>query len=144
MEIMDTARLNIKRKREIKGLRQQDMAEKLSMNTRSYQNLESGATKLDLERLEQIASILETSMEELLRQDGIVINQEIRETATGSGTGNIYLNSGVDKEFVSQLIESKNGEINLLKEENLNLKEELKFLKQKIDQLLDVVEKSKG
>jgi transcriptional regulator with XRE-family HTH domain len=31
MDIMDTARLNIKKRREQKGLRQQDMAEKLNM-----------------------------------------------------------------------------------------------------------------
>ena len=30
MEIMDTARLNIKKHREMKGLRQQDMADKLA------------------------------------------------------------------------------------------------------------------
>jgi len=59
MDIMDTARLNIKRHREIKGLRQQDMADKLSMSLRSYQSLESGETKLDIERLERIAEVLE-------------------------------------------------------------------------------------
>lgn len=61
METMDTARINIKRHRELKGLRQQDLADKLCMGLRSYQSLESGETKLDLERLAQIASILETS-----------------------------------------------------------------------------------
>lgn len=137
MDIMDTARLNIKRHRELKGLRQQDMADNLNMNIRSYQHLESGDTKLDLERLDQIAKVLETSMEELLRQEGIIINQEIRETATGSGTGNIYLNNGVDKEFVDKLLEAKNGEIDLLKEESKSLKEEIKYLREKIDQLLN-------
>jgi transcriptional regulator with XRE-family HTH domain len=39
MDIMDTARLNIKKRRELKGLRQQDMADKLNMNIRSYQHL---------------------------------------------------------------------------------------------------------
>lgn len=78
MDIMDAARLNIKREREKKGLRQQDMADRLSMSLRSYQSLEIGETKLDIERLERIAEILETSMEELLRPEGYYIHQEIK------------------------------------------------------------------
>jgi transcriptional regulator with XRE-family HTH domain len=132
MDIMDTARLNIKRRREIKGLRQQDMADKLCMSLRSYQSLENGETKLDIERLERIAGILEASMEELLKQEGIVINQEIRETATGSGTGDIYLN--IDKDLVNKLLDAKNEEINQLTEEN-------KYLRDKIDQFMELIRK---
>ena len=133
MDMMDTARLNIKRRREIKGLRQQDMADKLSMSLRSYQSLESGETKLDIERLERIAEVLETNMEELLKQESIIINQEIRETATGSGTGNIYINT--DKDLMDNLINSKNEEIELLKTEN-------KYLREKIDQLIGMMGKN--
>lgn len=141
MDIMDTARYNIKKHRKLKGLRQQDMADKLSMNIRTYQNLENGETKLDLERLAQIAEVLDTTMEDLLKQEGIVINQEIRETATGSGTGNIYLNHGIDEKTVDKLLDAKNGEISLLKDENQTLKAELKYLKEKVDQLLELVGK---
>ena len=141
MDIMDTARFNIKKQRELKGLRQQDLADKLSMNLRSYQNLESGATKLDLERLGQIAEILETTAEDLLKQEGIIINQEIRETGTGSGTGNVYNNYGIDKEVMDTLMAAKNEEIKLLKEESQSQKEEIEYLKEKIDQLLEMVGK---
>ena len=79
MDIMDTARLNIKKHRELKGLRQQDLADKLSINLRSYQNLENGGTKLDLERLEQIAEVLETPIEDLLKPASVIVNQEIQE-----------------------------------------------------------------
>lgn len=136
---MDTARLNIKRHREIKGLRQQDMADQLSMSLRSYQSLENGETKLDLERLERIAGVLETSMEDLMRQDGIFIHQKIRETGTGSGTGNIYNNYGVDKEILDKLLAAKDEEIKILKDESQSQKEEIKYLKEKIDQLLGLV-----
>lgn len=139
MDIMDTARLNIKRHREIKGLRQQDMADQLSMSLRSYQSLENGETKLDLERLERIAGVLETSMEDLMRQDGIFIHQKIRETGTGSGTGNIYNNYGVDKEILDKLLAAKDEEIKILKDESQSQKEEIKYLKEKIDQLLGLV-----
>ena len=135
MDIMDTARYNIKKHREMKGLRQQDMADKLSMNIRTYQNLENGETKLDLERLAQIAEILETPMEELIRQDGIFIHQEVKEAGSGSGfgTGNIY-NYGIEKETLEKLFAAKDGEI-------ATLKEEIKYLKDKIDQLLELVGK---
>jgi transcriptional regulator with XRE-family HTH domain len=73
MDIMDTARLNIKKRRELKGLRQQDLADKLCMSLSSFQSLENGETKLDIERLEHIAKILETGMEELLKPEGIII-----------------------------------------------------------------------
>lgn len=137
MDIMDTARLNIKRHREIKGLRQQDIADRLSMSLRSYQSLESGETKLDVERLAQIAEVLETSMEDLLRQDGVFIHQEIKEASGpgsgAAGTGNTY-NNYVDKEILNKLIASKENEIQMLREEN-------KYLKNKIDQLMEMVGK---
>ena len=135
MDIMDTARYNIKRHRELKGIRQQDMADKLSMNIRTYQNLENGETKLDLERLAQIAEILETTMEDLLKSEGVIIHQEIRETGSGSAsTGNIYNNYGVDKELLDKLLAAKDQENKLLREEN-------KYLREKIDELMKVVGK---
>lgn len=137
MDIMDTARLNIKQKREIKGLRQQDMADQLSMSLRSYQSIESGETKLDIERLERIAGILETSMEELLRPEGYYIHQEIQKGGNGPGVNfgsdNTY-NYGIQKEIVDKLIAAKDSEIQLLKDE-------VKYLKEKMDQLLGVVGK---
>ena len=130
MDIMDTARLNIKKSRELKGLRQQDMADKLSMNIRTYQNLENGETKLDLERLEQIAEILETSMEELLKPEGVIIHQEIKDASgPGSGSG-IYNNYGIEKEVLDRLFTAKDEEISALKEE-------IKYLREKVDQLLN-------
>jgi transcriptional regulator with XRE-family HTH domain len=136
MDVMDIARLNIKKNRELKGLRQQDLADQLHMSLRSYQSLECGETKLDLERLGQIAKTLETSIEELLKQEGVVIHQEIKEASgTGSGTG-IFNNYGIEREVVDMIVEAKNGEINSLKQEILSLKEEIKYLREKFDILL--------
>ncbi len=132
MDIMDTARFNIKKQRELKGLRQQDLADKLSMNLRSYQNLESGATKLDLERLGQIAEILETTAEDLLKQDGVYIHQEIQEIKE-TGYGFVY-HQEIGYEILEKLLTSKEGEIQRLVEEN-------KYLKEKIDQLLGMIGK---
>ncbi len=126
MDIMDTARLNIKKHRALKGLRQQDLADKLNMNLRSYQNLESGTTKLDLERLEQIAGILETSTEDLLRPEGIVIHQEVRDNANNSKNG-LFYHYGIEEEMLNRLLAAKD--------------EEIRYLKEKVDQLLGLVGK---
>jgi transcriptional regulator with XRE-family HTH domain len=144
MDIMDTARLNIKRRREIKGLRQQDMADKLCMSLRSYQSLENGETKLDVERLERIAGILETNMEELLRTGEYYIHQEIKESSSGFSSGAGFGNentfhNGVEKEIMNKLLAAKDGEIDLLKDKNRLLEEELKYLKDKIDELMKMV-----
>ena len=130
MDIMDTARFNIKKHRELKGLRQQDLADKLAINLRSYQNLESGATKLDLERLAQIANVLETTTEDLLRPEGYYIHQEIKEGGNGPGVNfgseNTY-NYGIKEELLNRLLAEKD--------------EEIRYLKEKVDQLLEMVGK---
>ena len=136
MEIMDTARLNIKKQREIKGLRQQDLADKMCMSLRSYQSLESGETKLDLERLEKIAQILETNIEELLQPEGIIINQEIKDNATGNNNNGVVYNYGIEEALLNKLMATKDFENQALKE-TINVQtEEIKYLREKLDQLL--------
>ena len=132
MDVMEIARYNIKRSRNIRGLRQQDLADKLNLNLRSYQNLESGATRMDLERLVQIAEALEVSPEDLLKQEGMIIHQEVGENS-GEGPGNVY-NNGIEKEVLDQLLAAKDGEIQ-------SLKEELKYLKEKVDQFMEMLGK---
>jgi transcriptional regulator with XRE-family HTH domain len=148
MDIMDTARLNIKRRREMKGLRQQDLAEKLNMNIRTYQNLEGGVTRLDIERLEQIAKVLDMPVEDLLKQEGYYFHQEIKDSGLNNGSGvhsgfgneNTY-NYGTEKEILEKLLDARNEENQVLKEEVKSLKEETKYLREKIDQLMEVVGK---
>jgi transcriptional regulator with XRE-family HTH domain len=114
------------------------------MNVRSYQNLESGNTRLDIERLEQIAGVLETSIEDLLKSEGFYIYQEIKES---SGSGVRYFGSentyhdGVDKEIVNKLLEVKDAENQSLKDEIKYLKEDNKYMKDKIDQLMELMGK---
>jgi hypothetical protein len=43
--------------------------------------------------------------------------------------------------MIDKLIDSKNGEINVLKEENKSLKEELKYFKEKVDEFMRIVGK---
>lgn len=52
----------IKQIRKEKGLSQAAMAEKLHIALKTYQNIENGVTRIDLERLEQMAGVLETPL----------------------------------------------------------------------------------
>lgn len=51
----------IKKIRELRNYRQEYMAEKLGISQVSYSRVESGQTKLNLSRLEDIAKILEVN-----------------------------------------------------------------------------------
>lgn len=54
---------NLKKIRESKGVRQSYLAEKLNISAMSYSRMESGATKIDVERLKIISSLLDVKIE---------------------------------------------------------------------------------
>lgn len=55
--------------RKLKGYTQETMAGKLHMERRSYANLENNVTKIDMERMAQIAEVYGIELEELLAFD---------------------------------------------------------------------------
>ena len=57
----------IKRIREIKGFTQSEIAAKLFISQRAYSDLESGKTKIDIDRLSMIAKIFNVSTIDLLK-----------------------------------------------------------------------------
>jgi len=56
----------IKEIRKRRGWPQSEMAERLNVALKTYQNLESGVTRMDLDRLVQVATILEVELISLL------------------------------------------------------------------------------
>jgi len=61
---------NIRRLRKERRLSQADMAEALHIALKTYQNIEGGITRIDIDRLTQIAEVLETGLPELLGNEG--------------------------------------------------------------------------
>jgi len=59
--------LRIKNQRKIKGLSQADMANKLNIVLKTYQNIESGITRLDIERLRQISNLIDLDLSTIFR-----------------------------------------------------------------------------
>jgi transcriptional regulator with XRE-family HTH domain len=73
----------VKKLRIQSGLTQQEMADKLNMHLKTWQKVENGFTKLDIDRLKEIAEIFEVSIDELINTDeGVFINE-----VSGSGIG---------------------------------------------------------
>lgn len=56
----------IKTMRELKGWTQEDVAEKLELSVAGYSKIERGKTKLNLDKLEQIAQLFNLDIIELL------------------------------------------------------------------------------
>lgn len=59
----------IKRLRKERGLSQTDMAEALHIALKTYQNIEGGITRIDIERLGQLAGVLKVALHELLNDE---------------------------------------------------------------------------
>jgi transcriptional regulator with XRE-family HTH domain len=60
----------IRLKRESLGMTQEVLAENIGMNPSAYAKIEQGTTQITIDRLKQIAKGLQTSMSELLGEDG--------------------------------------------------------------------------
>ena len=97
-----------------KGFTFENMADELSITPAAYRKIETGDTKLTVERLFRIAEILEISLAELLELNEEVFNQTNSESATGyqQKIANFYQEN---KEVYEKLLQSKDEQIALLK-----------------------------
>lgn len=55
--------------RKLKGFTQEDLAQKLNMERRSYSNLENNTTKIDVSRMKQIAEVYGIEVDEIINFD---------------------------------------------------------------------------
>lgn len=87
----------IKKLREQSDLTQQEMADKLNMHLKTWQKVENGITKLDIERLQLIAEVLETTVEDLINVDDSVYINAIKDNEVGFNNSSVTINhkSGV-------------------------------------------------
>ena len=106
-----------------KGYTYENMAVELDLTTAAYRKIETGETKLTLERLFKISDILEVPVGELLAIEKSV-NQQVN-----NGNSNVY-NQKIDhfyqenREITEQLIKAKDELIAQLKQENEHLRAE--------------------
>lgn len=120
----------IRRKRQERGLSQDDMADRLGISASTYSKLERGKTRIDTDRLKQIAEVLEMDAVDFLGNDTIVVTHN---NAAG------YSNNGVviypsASEMYERMISRLDEEIAAVKNENSVLRKEN-------DRLLGLVER---
>ena len=100
----------IKRYREEKGIKQEEVARELGISQKQYSLIESNQTQLTVERLLHISKVIKTPAEELISDNSFIQNN--------------YNNK--ENKAAQNFYETKDKELLEI------LKEEIKFLKQQI------------
>lgn len=133
---MNTIAPAIKRRRVQLGLTQKEMAEKIHLSEKAWQNIENGATRLDIERLQQIAEVLEMSLTDLINNDALVQNNTFDNSSVQqvAYANEVKLQSITDpeRELYKQMLADKDEQIRLLREEVIGLKEQVNGLVEKV------------
>jgi transcriptional regulator with XRE-family HTH domain len=119
----------IRRIRDIKGLKQEDVAELLKITPQAYSKVERNETKLDTERLEEIAKIFKMSVEEIQQFDlrNLFLNNlhECKDSLTINNINNFYTN---DQAMFENILAQQKEMIEMLKDE-------LQFLRSQVSNL---------
>ncbi|MBP6576509.1 MAG: helix-turn-helix transcriptional regulator [Chryseobacterium sp.] len=107
-----------------KGFTYENMADELELTTAAYRKIETGETKLSVERLFRISNILEASISEFLEfdQNHFVQNNYSSESVISQRIENYYQDN---KEITEQLIKAKDDLIDVLKKEIQSLKSKI-------------------
>lgn len=90
--------------RELKKLRQEDVAERLGITQHAYSRMETGETKLDVERLKLIAGVLDVPVEVLLNLEPMVITFTQHNNGGTNGYNRHVENHG-SEEFIQRLLD---------------------------------------
>ncbi len=117
----------IKRIRTIKGLSQEEMSQKLNMSQKAYSNLENSKTKIDDERLNQIAEVFEMEPLDIRLFD----EKQVFNNCSQSGNINTINNNESlknERAIYNQLISSLETDKEQLRKDN----ERLLFLIEKL------------
>lgn len=119
----------IKRFREAIGFTQAEMAERLNIHVKTWQKIENGITRLDLERLQQIADIFEIPIEDLINTDDSVYIREVKNenNRVGFAVAGVTINERSENEtsLYEKLLEEKNQIIALQSKLIAQLEEKL-------------------
>jgi transcriptional regulator with XRE-family HTH domain len=110
----------IKRIRTIKGFSQEEMSQKMNISQKAYSNLENNKTKIDDERLNQIAEVFEMEPLDIRLFD----EKQVFNNCSQSGNINTINNNESlenERKVYNQLITSLEKDKEQLKKENERL-----------------------
>jgi transcriptional regulator with XRE-family HTH domain len=88
--------------RKLKGLKQEDLAERIGISTSALSNIENSVSKPDIERLEDIADALEIEVTQLLHnpQQMFIFNNSPKSNGAING---INTQTNIDKDLLQRL-----------------------------------------
>ena len=110
--------IRIKEIRERKRLTQEFLADSLKLTQRAYSSIENGQTQLTVERLFEIASILETPINDLIGNEGANIYNNNFNNNAPENHGNLIVqaaNYQEMKDLYERIIAAKDSELEILK-----------------------------
>jgi transcriptional regulator with XRE-family HTH domain len=121
--------------RESKDYSQEYVADVLNINQKTYSSLETGKSKLTVERIQQLAELYHVKADYFLSEELPVINFNNTGPKSNSNSGYIhtYINDKNADSFYERLLSEKD---NLIKEKDSQitiLKEMIEILKSKIE-----------
>ena len=142
MKPSDQLRQNIRDIREDKHLTQADMAEKLNLSETGYAKIERGESKLNIDRIQQIANVLEVNLADLipLGDDAVIIFNNSNNNFSNSNNFSLAFGNNTLEQEIAKLhellimkndvISSREREIELLKQQVATLNELVSVLNQ--------------
>lgn len=120
----------IRKVRELKGYKQEYVAGKLGLSVTAYGNIERNESSLTFERLEEIAAVMEVTVQDILN---IPEQLNIHNITTAHQVG-----------FTHTYNDNRKGtetEIDAFKQSIAHLEKEIEYLRQQNLQLLDLLNK---
>ncbi len=113
---------NLRKIREIKGIKQESIAKELGITTNGYGKIERGESAIKIDRLEQIASILGISALDIMQfDDSIIFNINTMSNSAPNGIVNNYALPNEERDLLlaqikslNEIIERQNKMIDLL------------------------------
>ena len=142
MKPSDQLRQNIRDIREDKHLTQADMAEKLNLSETGYAKIERGESKLNIDRIQQIANVLEVNLADLIPfgDDAVIIFNNSNDNFSNSNNFSLAFGNNTLEQEIAKLhellimkndvISSREREFQLLKQQVATLNELVSVLNQ--------------
>lgn len=120
--------------RELNQWSQEEMAEKLEMSPSGYARIERGEVRLNIEKLEQIAQVLNIDISDLIKKDVNGITIQIKDSDNNQNIGNVNLfgNDASEIQKLSLIIQHKDELLAQKNQELIMIKEMFELLKQQI------------
>ncbi len=117
---------NVKKVRLQKGFTQEVVAEKIHLGLRAYQKIENGDTKLDVERMQQLATVFNVGLLDLVKTGDNINIENINTNVGGISNNEVTINQNYSIDDVKatyqllleakeEIIKTKNEEIEILK-----------------------------